>query len=233
MTGTLVNLAGIVAGTLIGSLLKKGIPEAVSHAVIRAQGLAVGIIGLNGVIVAMFVVKGNGLSDRGSLLLLISLVVGCLVGELLKLDDRLNALGDAVERKTGKGNFSKGFVSATLVFCIGAMSIVGSLNEGLTGDANVLYVKAMLDFTTAIVLSSTLGFGVGFAAIPVLGLQGAITLLAHRVAPYITDELLRNISMTGYALVLCLGINFLLNAKIKVANLLPSLLVPILYGFFV
>jgi uncharacterized membrane protein YqgA involved in biofilm formation len=144
----------------------------------------------------------------------------------------LNDLGDIVEQKTGKGDFSKGFVSATLVFCVGAMSIVGALNEGLSGDANVLYVKAMLDFTTAIILTSTLGFGVGFAAIPVFVLQGSITLLAHQISPYLEGDLLKNTCMVGYALVLCIGVNFVVNAKIKVANLLPALLIPVLYRLF-
>jgi uncharacterized membrane protein YqgA involved in biofilm formation len=232
MTGTFINIAGIAAGTLIGLLLKKGIPERIKDSIIRAEGIAVGIIGLNGVIAAMFLVKDGGIVDQGGLLLLVSLVAGCLAGELLKIDDKLNALGDAVERKTGKGDFSKGFVAATLVFCVGAMSIVGALNEGLSGDANVLYVKAMLDFTTAIVLTSTLGFGVGFAAVPVLILQGSITLLANHISPFLSDDLLKNICMVGYALVLCIGINFVTGTKIKVANLLPALLVPIIYGFF-
>jgi uncharacterized membrane protein YqgA involved in biofilm formation len=232
MTGTIVNVIAIIAGTAIGLLFKKGIPERISSSIMRAEGLAVGIIGLNGMIAAMFVIKENDLSDHGGLLLLVSLVAGCLIGELLKIDDRLNRFGDAVEKKTGKGDFSKGFVSATLVFCIGAMSIIGALNDGLVGDSNVLLVKSMLDFTTAIILASTLGFGVGVASIPVLILQGSISLLAHQISPYITDDLLDNICMVGYAMVLCIGINFLLNAKIKVANFLPALLGPIVYGFF-
>jgi uncharacterized membrane protein YqgA involved in biofilm formation len=233
MTGTIVNVIAIVVGTVIGLLFKKGIPKRISSSIIRAEGLAVGIIGLNGMIAAMFVMKENGLSDHGGFLLLISLVAGCLIGELLKIDDRLNRFGDVVEKKTGKGGFSKGFVSATLVFCIGAMSIIGALNDGLVGDSNVLLVKSMLDFTTAIILASTLGFGVGIAAIPVFILQGSISLLAHQISPYITDDLLDNICMIGYAMVLCIGINFLLNAKIKVANFLPALLGPIVYGFFI
>jgi uncharacterized membrane protein YqgA involved in biofilm formation len=233
MTGTIVNVVAIVFGALIGLLFKKRISEHISKAVMRIEGVAVGIIGLNGVISSMFVADGSKLEYSGGLMLLISLVAGCIVGELLKIDDRMNHFGDVVESKTGKGDFSKGFITATMFFCIGAMSIIGSLNDGLTGDSSILLVKSLMDFTTAIVLASTLGFGVGFAAIPVLVFQGLITLLAHQISSYITDGLLENICMIGYTLVLCIGINLLLDAKIKVANLLPALAGPIIYEIFI
>lgn len=233
MTGTWVNVGGIVLGALIGTLLKKGIPQRISDSIIQAEGLAVSVIALNGILGAMLTAEPDTgkLRDAGSLLLLVSLVLGCLAGELLRLDDRMNHLGRFVERKVGAQGFAKGFVTATLVFSIGAMSIIGSLNDGLTGDSSVLLIKSTLDFTTAIVLASVLGIGVAFSAVPVLLLQGSISLAAGFIAPYISDLLLRMICMVGYTLVLVIGINFLVGTKIKTANLLPSLLVPVVYYF--
>lgn len=233
MTGTWVNFGAVILGALIGILLKKGIPQRINDAIIQVEGLAISIIGLNGVLAAMFTADPatGKLSDSGGLLLLVSLVLGCLAGELLRIDDHLNTLGMAVERRFRVGGFAKGFVTATLLFCIGAMSIIGPLNDGLRGDSSVLFVKSTLDFTTAIVLASALGIGVLFAAVPVLLVQGAVALLSVRISPYISDELLGLICMVGYAIVLVIGVNFLCGTKIKTANLLPSLIVPVIYYF--
>jgi len=235
MTGTWVNLLAIVVGSMAGLLLKRGIPERVSSAVLRAQGVAICVIGVSGMLSNMLAYNPatGGMDSSGGLLLLISMVLGCVAGELLRLDDTLNRFGMWVERRIGdKGKgFSQGFVSASLIFCVGVMSIIGPLNGGLTGDGGVLYIKSMLDGTTAIILASTLGFGVLFAAVPVLVIQGAVTLLAQQLQPFVNDELLGMFSMVGYAIVFCVGVNFLLDAKIKTANLLPSMLVPIVYYF--
>ena len=230
MTGTFVNVAGIIAGALMGLLLKRGIPDHINAAITRMEGLAIGIIALNGIIGAMFTVSGGRLSDSGGLLLLISLVVGCLAGEVIRIQDRIEAFGAAVEQRSGAEGFSRGFVSATLVFCIGAMSIVGPLYDGLGRGSEVLFLKATLDFTTAIILAASLGIGVMFAAVPVLILQGGVSLLAMQLEPFLSSgPLLDNICMVGYAMVLCIGINFLLGTEIKVANLLPALLVPVVH----
>lgn len=234
MTGTWANIGGIILGSLIGMLLKKGIPERIRTAIIQAEGLAIGIIALTGLIAAMFTVDmtTGKLSSDGGLLLLISLVVGCLIGELLKIDDRLNSFGGFIEKKLNAKGFAAGFVTATLVFSVGAMSIVGPLNDGLSGDSSLLFVKTALDFTTAIVLASALGVGVMFSAVPVLLLQGGIALLAGHVATYISDPLVSTVSMVGYAVVLVIGVNFLCGTKIKTANLLPALLVALaVYSF--
>lgn len=237
MTGTIVNVAAIAAGSIIGVVAKKAIPQRINDSIIKAEGLGIFIISLNGIIAAMFQADtGTGrLSDNGGLLLLVSLVLGCLAGELLRLDDRINGLGQKLEARFDKkgttGSFSKAFVSGTLIFPIGAMAIIGALNDGLTGDSSVLYIKSLLDFTTSIVLASGLGIGVLFSAIPVLILQGAVTLLAGLISPYITDQLLNVFCMVGYTAVLAIGFNFITDSKIKVANLLPALAVPIIYHF--
>ena len=232
MTGTFVNVGGIIIGSLIGLFLKRGIPENISKAIIKAEGVAILVIGLNGVLTAMLSVGADGrLDSDGALLLLVSLAVGCLVGEALKIEDRLNGLSGVMERKLKADNLSKGFVTATLVFVIGAMSIVGALNDGLSGDHTILFTKTMLDFITAIILTASLGIGVIFSAIPVFIVQGAISMLARFIAPYISDELIRLFSMVGYSLVMALGLNFLADTKIKAANLLPALAVPIAYYY--
>lgn len=235
MTGTWVNFGGIILGGLIGLLLKRGIPERVNNAILKAEGLAILIIGLNGVLAAMFRadVQTGKLSDSGALLLLVSLVGGCLLGELLRIDDHLSNFGIMVERRSGASNFAKGFVTASLIFAIGAMGIVGALNDGLTGDSSVLYIKSILDFTTSIVLAAALGVGVLFSALPVFLLQGAIALLAGVISPFISQDLLTMFCMVGYALVMTIGLNFLCDCKVKIANLLPALLFPIGYYFIV
>ena len=233
MTGTIVNVIAIIIGSLIGLFLKRGIPKHINTAIIKAEGIAILVIGLNGILTAMLTVGADGkLGSDGALLLLISLAAGCLVGEALKIEDRLNGISGALERKLKADNLTRGFVPATLVFVIGAMSIVGAINDGLTGDSTILFTKSMLDFITAIVLTASLGIGVIFAAIPVFVVQGAIAMLARVIAPFISDEPIRLFSMVGYALVMALGINFLADTKIRVANLLPALIIPILYYYF-
>ena len=233
MTGTWVNVAGILLGSLIGLLLKKGIPERVNQAILKVQGLAICVIGLNGVIAAMFTVNPatGKLSDAGGLLLLVSLVLGCLIGELCRLDDHLNRFGLFVEGRIRSKGFAKGFVTATLFFSIGAMSIIGPINDGLTGDSSILYIKTTLDFTTSIVLASALGAGVAFSAVPVFLAQGTVALLARHISPFITDSLLSIICMVGFSIVLIIGTNLLCDTKVKTANLLPALLVAVCYHF--
>ena len=232
MTGTFVNVGAIIVGSLIGLLLKRGIPEKINNAIIKAMGIAILVIGLNGVLTSMLSVGSDGkLESDGALLLLVSLAAGCLIGELLKIEDRLNSLSGVMERKLKADNLSKGFVTATLVYVIGALSVVGALNDGLLGDHTLLFTKSVLDFISSIILTAALGIGVIFAAVSVFAVQGSISLLAHVIAPYVSDELIRLFSMVGYALVMALGLNFLVDTKIRVANLLPALAIPVLYYY--
>lgn len=233
MTGTLVNVAGIIAGSLIGLLLKRGIPERINGVVLKVEGLAIAVIGLSGMMSSMLAADPatGKIESSGGLLLLVSLVIGCVCGEAMRIDDRINGLGAWVESRFKTEGFAKGFVTATLIFSIGAMSIIGPINDGLTGDASILYIKTMLDGTTSIILASAFGSGVLFSFVPVLILQAIPALLARQLAPLLSGELLSGFCMVGYASVLCIGLNFLLGSKIKVANLLPSLLVPVIYYF--
>lgn len=230
MTGTLVNAAAVVAGGSVGLILKKGVEKIDSDAVNKAMGVAVLVLGMNGIISSMFRVGADGsLSSSGELLLIISLVLGVLAGELLHIDDRLNGLSALVENRLHLTGFAQSFVNGTLIYCVGAMAIIGALNDGLRGDASVLYIKSLLDGISSVVLAATMGPGVIFAALPVILYQGAITLLAGALEPFLRGALLNEICGVGYCLVLCIGINFLKMTKIKTANMLPALLVPVLW----
>ena len=233
MFGTIVNVITVIIGGFIGILLKKNIKSEIMDNVMKAEGVAVLIIGMNGVLTNMLSVgEGGKIVDNGGLVLLISLALGAFIGEVLKIDDRLNGLGTWVEKKVRSDGFSKGFVSAFVIFCVGSMSIIGAVNDGLSGDSSVLLVKRTLDFITAMVLASTMGIGVVFACVPLFAYQGMISLFASYIKPVIesSPEMMIQFSMVGYAIIMCIGINFIAGQKIKTANLLPAMLVPILYN---
>lgn len=231
MTGTLVNCAAVIAGGAIGLMLKKGIKESYTESVNKALGLAVLIIGANGVISNMFKVENGTLSSSGELLLVAFLVIGTLIGELTRLDDHFNGLCKRIDGRFKSGGFASGFVNGTILFCVGAMAIIGSINDGLTGDSSVLFVKSALDFTAAIIFGATLGFGVIFSFIPLLVYQGSITLLAGSLSGILQGELLEQICMVGYAIIMAIGFNFLLTKKFKTLNMLPAILLPVAYHY--
>lgn len=238
MLGTLVNAGAIAVGGLCGLLCKKAVKPSYEASINKALGVAVLVLGLNGVVGSMFRVNADGtLSSSGELLLVISLMVGTLCGEILRIDDRLAGISQIVETKLKLSGFAQSFVNGTLLYCVGAMAIIGSLNDGLRGDASVLLVKSLLDGVSSVVLAAALGPGVIFASIPVLLYQGALTLLAGVLEPFLAGELLTQICAVGYCLVLCIGVNFLSTGRIKTANMLPALLVPPLWqglqSFFV
>lgn len=230
MTGTLVNAAGIVLGGLIGICIKKGLPEKIEKTVTLMLGLSVTIMGLGGLISSLFTIGDGGkLKTSGELLLFLSLVVGASLGEWWNIEGRLENMGKAIERKIGAEGFARGFITATLLYCVGAMAVIGALNDGLRGDSSVLFVKSTLDFITSIILGSSLGISVCFSAIPVLLYQGLISLGAGFVSPYISDSMLNSFCLVGFTIVLCIGINFFEVIKIKTANMLPALVIPIVY----
>lgn len=232
MWGTVVNAVTVVAGGLVGLALKKGMKPELEAALYKALGLATLILGLNGVIGSMFTVTAEGrLSSSGELLLILSLALGALMGELLQIDRRMNALSEKLGRRFGGAGFAASFLNGTLLFCVGAMTILGAFNEGLYGDAGVLYLKSVLDGVASVVFGATLGVGVCFAALPILLYEGGLTLLAGLLAPYLQGQLLDEICMVGYVMVMGIGLNFLFdNLKLKTANLLPALLVPVAWA---
>jgi len=224
MLGTIVNTLAIIAGALIGILLKKGIKEQYTKTIMDGMGLSVLVIGIMGAI------KMDNL-----ILVIASIVAGSIIGEMLDLDKRLENLGNNMEKRFGKGdsNFSKGFIMASLVYCIGAMAILGALESGLTGNHETLYAKSVLDGISAIIFASTLGIGVAFSAIVVFVYQGAITLLAGSLKDFLTPVVITEMSAVGGILIMAIGVNILGFKKIKIANMLPAIFIPIVYYFIV
>ncbi|KMJ60434.1 membrane protein [Bacillus sp. LL01] len=220
LLGTIVNGICIVLGTLIGKLFTR-IPENTKETVMKVIGLAVFLLGTQ-----------MGFKSNEFLIVIISLVVGAVIGEWIDLDRKLNNVGNWLERKLGsnqQGSVSKGFVTATLIFVIGAMAVVGSLDSGLRGDHQVLYTKSIIDGFTSIVLATTLGIGVLFSAIPVMIYQGSIALFATQIDLFVPPALLElfifEITATGGIMIMAIGLNIIGVTAIRVANLLPGILV--------
>ncbi|MGN0369545.1 MAG: DUF554 domain-containing protein [Butyrivibrio sp.] len=228
--GTIVNVAAVILGGVIGMIIKRGLKERISDTLTKACGISVIFIGVAGALSKMFVIDGNSISTDGTLLLVLSLVFGGIIGELINIEKRMDGLGNRLKKAVKAGNdsnFVEGFVAATLVVCIGAMAIVGALQDGLTGDHSMLFTKAILDFIIVMVIASATGIGAVFSAVPLGIYQGLITLCAVLIEPLISDRLVNELSMVGSVLIFCVGINLIFDKKIRVGNLLPALLVPI------
>lgn len=224
MLGVLVNTATVLLGSLAGLLLKKGIPSRVSNAVMIAIGLCTLYIGIDG-----------ALQGSNPIVLIVAMVFGTLIGTLLDLDGKINRLGHFLEHKLKRENektsVAEGFVTGSLLFCVGAMTIVGSLESGLSGDNKLIYTKSVMDMISSCMLASTLGVGVMFSAAFVFVFQGALVLLAGLLQNLLTDTaLIAEITCTGSVMIIGLGFNILGLSKFKIANMLPTiLLVPLAY----
>ncbi len=230
--GTIVNAVAIVVGGSIGMLIKGGLKNKYQETLMSALGLATIFIGASGAMVGMLKVINNGLETTGTMLLIFSLVIGALIGEFIDIEQRLEVLGEWLKSKVktkGDDSFVEGFVTASLVVCVGAMAIVGALQDGLTGDYSTLFAKAVLDFTIVMVFASTLGIGVVFSALPVFMYQGAIILFASFLKPIMTSVLISYLSFIGSVLIFAVGINICFGKKIKVGNLLPAMIIPFIY----
>ncbi|MDF2856364.1 MAG: rane protein [Neobacillus sp.] len=220
LLGTIVNGLLIIIGTLLGSRLSR-IPEGMKVTVMYAIGLSVLVLGLQ-----------MGLKSENFLIVILSLVIGAVIGEWMQLDEKLNQLGKWLETKLGgSGNrsLSEGFVTATLIFVIGAMAIIGALDSGIRGDHSVLYTKSIIDGFTSVILTTTLGVGVLFSALPVILYQGLIALFATQIDRFVPqilmDQFIAEMTATGGVMIVAIGLNLLGIIKIKVANLLPGILV--------
>lgn len=230
--GTIVNVGAVVAAGLLGVLLKGGIKERFQSTIMGVLGISTMFIGAAGTLQEMFVIGNGSLSTRGTMLLVLSLIIGAFVGELLNIEARLEKVGEWLKEKVKAKNdnrFVDAFVNSTLVICIGAMAIVGSLQDGLTGDHSTLFVKAALDFPIILIFASTLGIGAVFSALPLGLYQGAITLFAGLISPYLSDTLISNLTLVGSAMIFAIGVNLAFGKKFKVGNFLPGLLVPVIY----
>lgn len=231
MTGTIVNAAAILCGGAVGLVVKKGIKPELSESCMKVVGLCTFLIGLTSTLGIMLKVgEGGVIESEGSLLLLVSLVTGTLIGELLHIEDGIERLSGWAERKFRLDGFSKGFVTSTILFCVGAMAIMGAFNDGLQHDPSLLLVKSMMDGISAIFLASTLGFGVLVSAVPVFLYQGGLTLAAGLLAPLFASSptSLNAMCMVGFVMIIAIGLNLMDLTKFKTANTLPALLVVIL-----
>jgi uncharacterized membrane protein YqgA involved in biofilm formation len=227
LTGTLINIAVVIAGTLAGTLLGDRLPERVRETVMHALGLVVLVVGVDGALAA-FRPPLSMLTRASVLIVLGSVLVGGVLGELLRIEDRLNSIGDRLKRRfAGDGEhharFTEGFVVASLVFCVGPMAILGSIQNGLTGDYQLLGIKSLLDGFAALAFASALGWGVGFAVIPLFLYQGAIALGAAAVGDVFTPEVVAGLTATGGILILGISLRLLELKQVRVGNLLPAL----------
>ena len=230
--GTIVNVAAIIVGGCLGTLFRGGLKEHYQTALTRALGLATMFIGIAGALPGMLEVADGELVSKDTLGMILALALGTLIGEFFDFDGRLEQLGRWLKERAARSDdarFVEGFVTASLVVCIGAMAIVGSIQDGLAGDPSTLYTKSILDFMIVMVFASGYGRGAIFSALPVGVLQGSVTLLAGLVAPLFIPEVIANLSFLGSILIFCVGVNLVFENRFRVANMLPALLIGGIY----
>ncbi|MBU2646493.1 DUF554 domain-containing protein [bacterium] len=220
MIGTIVNAVSILAGGLLGLLLKKGIPEDYKKTVMQALSLAVILIGLR-----------SAFASDDLLIVIISLAIGSVIGEFIGIESGLERLGNWIENRfsSESGSVAKGFVTASLVYCVGSMAIVGSFESGLTGNHQTLFAKSALDGITAIIFASSMGVGVLLSFIPVFLYQGALTLAAGLIKPFLVPAVVSQMTATGGLLITAIGINLMGIVRIRVGNMLPAIFIPLVY----
>lgn len=220
MLGPVVNGLVIIICALAGCFIIRGIPERFAELIKKAIGLSIMYMGMKG-----------ALENQRVLLLVMSMVVGAIAGEYINLDKRMNQFGTWAEGKLGMkgGSFSKGFVSASILFCTGSMAIVGSMQSGLTGNHETLFAKSILDGSISLIFGASMGIGVAFSALPVFIYQGCISLAARAIKDYLSPDIIREMSAVGSLLVAAIGYNFLGVKEIRVANLIPAIFIPWLY----
>ena len=223
MKGTLVNVAAVLAGSTVGMAVGARLPERIKTMITSALGLSTLLIGMR------MAFKSNNV-----LIVIASMVGGGIVGELLDLERRIEAFGEFLKAKVGsrQGSFVTGFLTASLVYCVGPMTIVGSIQEGLSGNADVLYAKAMLDGAASVAFASSLGLGVAFSAVTVFLLQGALTLLGSQLAFLLEERILNELTGTGGVMILGIGLLLLDVKRLRVANYLPALVIAVLLALF-
>lgn len=225
--GTLVNAIAIIVGGSIGCIFKKGLPKVCQEGVLRSMGLAVAFIGVYGALTTMAQLEDT------AMLIVVSLAVGTLLGELIGIDAWFENLGEYLRNRfsSEKDNlFLEGFLTTTFTICIGAMAVVGAMEDGINHNYSTLYTKSILDFMLVIMMASTYGKGAIFSVVPVVILQGSLTVLAACLGAFMTELMITYITLIGGMLITCVGLNLLLNAKIKVANMLPALIIAVLFG---
>lgn len=234
--GTIINVLAIIAGGVLGIVCKRFLKERYQETIMKSTGISVVFLGAAGMLTKMLVVSPEGsLSMQGSMVMILSLAIGALVGEIINIDAQFERFGEWLKHKTGSDGdkkFTTGFVSASLTVSIGAMAVIGSIQDGIYGDYTTLVAKAILDFIIVLIMASAMGKGCIFSFLPVGILQGSMTALAVLLSGAVTDAMLDNISLVGNILIFCVGINLVWPKTIKVANLLPALVVAVVMALF-
>ncbi len=228
--GTIINGSAIVVGGVIGLLIGNKMSERFQNILINTLGLSIMFMSIADVIKQMFVITDNTITTQGTYILIFSLCVGALIGEAANIEDKMEHFGEWLKKKTrrsGDHQFVDAFVTASLTVCVGAMAVLGSIKDGVSGDYSVLLTKAILDLVIIVLMTSSMGIGAAFSAIPVVIFQGTITILARFLAPYLTDAAISNLSLVGGILVFCVGYNITFGKKFKVANMLPAIFLAI------
>lgn len=232
--GTIINTLAIILGGLGGLLFGRFLKESVQDALCKACGVSTLFLGIAGALEGMLTVEGTGVVSSGTMLVIGCIALGSLIGALLNLEDGMERFGQWLKIKTGNARdarFVDAFVTASLTVCIGAMAIVGSIQDGIKGDYSILAAKAVLDFIIIMVMTCSMGKGCIFSAIPVAIFQGSITALAGLIKPLMTDAALSNLSMIGSILIFCVGVNLVWGKKIQVSNMLPAVVLAVAAAF--
>ncbi|MCI5486344.1 MAG: DUF554 domain-containing protein [Clostridiales bacterium] len=232
--GTIINTLAIILGGLGGLLFGRFLKESVQDALCKACGVSTLFLGIAGALEGMLTVEGTGVVSGGTMLVIGCIALGSLIGALLNLEDGMERFGQWLKIKTGNARdtrFVDAFVTASLTVCIGAMAIVGSIQDGIKGDYSILAAKAVLDFIIVMVMTCSMGKGCIFSAIPVAIFQGSITALAGLIKPLMTDAALSNLSMIGSILIFCVGVNLVWGKKLQVANMLPAVVLAVAAAF--
>lgn len=236
--GTIVNAGAVILGGLAGMLFGKKINENIRDSLMKILGLCVMFLGAAGAFSGMLKINADGgIETYGTMLMIASLVIGTLLGELIKIENGLERFGEWLKKKVKAEKdtgFTSAFVNTSLVICVGAMAVVGSIEDGLTGDHTTLFAKALLDFLIVIIMSSTMGLGCLFAFIPIGILQGSITALAKLCEPVLSmGTVIGDMSLVGSIMIFCVGVNLAFGKKFRVGNMLPSLVVAVIYSVIV
>ena len=232
---TIINTAAIILGGIAGGLFGKRLTERYQDTLMKACGLCVIFLGIAGALEKMFTVQNGSVVSGGTMMMIASFAIGSLVGEWINIEHHMNRFGEWLKVKSGNSKdkiFVDAFVTASLTVCVGAMAIVGSIQDGILGDCNTLLMKAILDFVIICVMTASMGKGCAFSAIPVALFQGSITLLARGIEPIMTEPALNNLSLVGSMLIFCVGVNLVWEKKFKVANMLPAIVVAVIWAFF-
>lgn len=232
--GTIANVLAIIIGGSLGLFCKNLLKDRYQETIMKATGIATMFLALSGTLSKMFVIQQVGIQTTGSMNVILSLVIGALIGEMIDIDHLFEKFGNWLKLKTksqGDHQFVNAFVTASLTVCIGAMAIIGAIQDGIYANPSILFAKAVLDFVIILVMSSSMGKGCFFAFIPVAFLQGTLTALSVGLAPFMTTSLLNHLDMVGNILIFCVGINLIWPRTIRVANLLPALVVAVVLSF--